>query len=505
MIATTFTKKIAAPVVETWTRPTDWLSLPSVPAQGLVGLCAVPPEGGYVSILANTNLTAANGGRYIVNWGDGTQDEINANVRFNKILNYNNYSNLSSLGYRQAIITITPKSGQNLTSLQIREHVDRPNSTTPWLDIEINATTTLTGLNIGLITGANVYHHMLERVKIHSLGNVTSIASLFRECISLKEVILPSTTKITSMSTLFYNCFSLLSVPVMDTSNVTNMSNMFYGCYKLKSVPAMDTAKVTTFSAMFQGCISLLSAPFLDASKTTTMANLFNGCVKLENIQNNFSTTILCTSLAYMFSGCRFLKNSPTFSNTSKVTTIAGLFNGCTELLSAPMLDCSSVTNIYATFLGCSRLTSLPNYVFPIAITDARFFISGAAALKSISNLTFSITIGNVQEFAYNAWSLSSVPLINATPVTNGTSAFNRCYNLVDVPVGFMTGCKVTIDFRYCSLSATALNKIFTSLATIPSAQATKPSIYIRGNPGIATCDITIATNKNWIVNSTLA
>jgi|LauGreDrversion4_2_1035121.scaffolds.fasta_scaffold04132_7 hypothetical protein len=504
MIATTFTKKIAAPVVETWTRPTDWLSLPSVPAQGLVGLCAVPPEGGYVSILANTNLTAANGGRYIVNWGDGTQDEINANVRFNKILNYNNYSNLSSLGYRQAIITITPKSGQNLTSLQIREHVDRPNSATPWLDIEINATTSLTGLNIGLISAANVYHYMLQRVKIHSLGNVTSIASLFRECISLQEVILPSTTKITSMSTLFYNCFSLLSVPVMDTSNVTNMSSMFYGCYKLKSVPAMNTAKVTTFSAMFQGCISLLSAPFLDASKTTTMANLFNGCVKLENIQNNFSTTILCTSLAYMFSGCRFLKNSPTFSNTSKVTNIAGLFNGCTELLSAPMLDCSSVTNIYATFSGCSRLTSLPNYVFPIAITDARLFISFATNLKSIANLIFSSTIGNMGEFANGANSLRAVPALNVTPASNNLTSFNRCYNLADVPDNFILGCKTTTDFRHCSLSAADLNKIFTSLATVLTTQ-TNRTISIRGNPGTATCDKTIATNKNWIVDVTTA
>lgn len=505
MIASTFIKKTSTPVAETWTRPSDWISLPPVPSQGLIGLCAVPPEGGYVSILANTNLTAANGGRYIVNWGDGTQDEIDANVRFNKILNYNNYSNLSFLGYRQAIITITPKSGQNLTSLQIREHVDLPNSTTPWLDIEINATTALTSLNIGLTTAANVYHYMLERVKIHSLGNVTSIASLFRECISLQEVILPSTTKITSMGNLFYNCFSLLSVPVMDTSNVAVMSNMFFGCYKLKSVPAMNTSKVTTFSAMFQGCISLLAAPFLDVSKATTMANLFNGCIKLESVQSNFSTTILCTNLSNMFSGCRSLKNAPAFSDTNKVTTIAGLFNACTELLNAPMLDCSSIVNINSTFASCSKLKWLPNYVFPMAITDARYFISTATQLKSISNLTFSSTIANFQEFAFNAWSLRSVPLINATPATNSNTAFNRCYNLVDVPNGFMTGCKVNIDFRYCSLSATALNKIFTSLATIPSTQATKPTIYIRGNPGAGTCDKTIATNKNWIVDVTTA
>lgn len=479
MIATAFTKKTTS-TAETWTRPADWLPLPAVPSQGLVGLCAVPPEGAYVAILANTNLAVANGGKYVVDWGDGTTQEIEANATIEKQLNYANYSSPSSRGYRQAIITVTPKSGQNLTTLRLVSYTPRPYTTTPWLDIEINAhTTALTTLNLTNATGGP-FNFQLERVKIHNLGNVTSLANLFRDCYVLSEVILPSTTKITSMASMFLNCYALLSVPAMDTANVTTMANMFQNCYNLKTVPSMNTAKVTTFISMF------------------------SGCVKLESVQNSF-TSGLCTTLANMFSGCRALKNPPVFTNTDKVTTISSIFYNCTELLTAPALTCPLVTNIYGAFYGCTRLTSLPNYSFPKPLTDARLFIALATKLKSIANLTFFSTIGNMGDFANGANSLSSVPALNVTPATNNVTAFNRCYNLADVPANFMLGCKSTTDFRYCSLSVADLNKIFTSLATIPSTQTTKPIIYIRANPGTANCDSAIATTKNWVVDTNTA
>lgn len=475
MIAAAFSKKTAS-TVEVWTRPADWLPLPTVPAQGLVGLCAVPPEGAYVAILANTNVAAASGGRYVIDWGDGTQNEVNANATFEKVLDYSSYGNASSRGYRQAIITVTPKSGQNLTLLRLVSYTPRPYTTTPWLDIEINGTTALATLQLTNATGGP-FHNLLERVKIHNLGNVTTLANFFQGCISLGEVILPSTTKITSMANMFNNCFSLLSVPTMDTSAVASMASMFVNCYKLKTVPVLDTAKVTT------------------------MASMFSGCVAMQSVQASFSTG-LCSTLANMFSGCRSLKNAPAFTDTSKVTTIASIFHSCTELLAAPAMNCALVTSVYAAFYGCARLVSLPSYVFPKAITDARLFIAGATNLKSIANLTFSSTIGNIGEFANGAWSLSSVPALNVSTASNGATAFNRCYNLADVPVGFVQGAKASIDFRYCSLSAAAIDKIFNSLATIPSTQTTKPIIYIRGNPGTATCTASLATGKNWVVDT---
>lgn len=487
MIATAFTKKTVAPTVETWTRPADWLALPAIPThppdhqhrQGLVGLCAVPPEGAYVAFRVSVSVAAASGGRFVVNWGDGTPvEEINENTTVYKTLNYSAYSGTDSArGYRQAIITVTPKSGQNLTVIQLRNHTSQPNASTPWLDLEINGTTALTQVTIG---ASSVFNRQLERVKIHGLGNVTSLASLFRECNSLAEVILPSTTKITSTAAMFYNCLSLLSVPPMDTTNVADMSNMFFNCYRLKAVPTLNTAKATT------------------------MASMFYACIALESVQTSFSTG-LCTTFSGMFQSCWKLKAPPIFSDTSKVTIIANMFNGCYELESAPQMNCALVTNASAVFSNCVKLTALPSYVFPKALTDTRWFISGARKLKSITNVTFSSTLGNMQDFASNAWALSGVPALNLSASTNTNLAFNRCSSLASVPAGFAAGAKVNIDFRYCSLSAEALNAIFNSLAAIPSAQTTKPIIYIIGNPGTATCNTALATNKYWVVNKTTA
>lgn len=478
MIATAFTKKTVAPVTEIWTRPDDWLPLPQAPAQGLVGLCAVPPEGAYIALMARTSVAAANGGRYVVDWGDGSAlEEIPENTIVYKTLSYASYSNNSARGYRQALIKVTPKTGQNLTVIQLKNHTAQPYASTPWLDLEINGTTALTQVLIG---STSVFNRQLERVKIHSFGNTASLADLFRNCIYLQEVILPSTTKATSMPAMFYNCISLANAPAMDTSNVTNMSSMFYNCVRLKTAPSLNTAKVTNMSSMFYGCASL------------------------ENVQPSF-TTGLCTTLASMFQGCYKLKTPPTFSDTSKVTTIASIFNGCLEMVAAPEMNCSLVTNIASAFTNCAQLTALPSYVFPEAITDARYFISGARKIKSLANLTFSSTIWNMGDFANGAWSLSAVPALNVSPSTNNALSFNRCFSLADVPVGFMAGAKSSADFRYNSLSATALNKIFSNLATIPSTQATKPIIYIRGNSGADTCDTTLATGKNWVVDKITA
>lgn len=49
----------------------------------------------------------------------------------------------------------------------------------------------------------------------------------------------------------------------------------------------------------------------------------------------------------------------------------------------------------------------------------------------------------------------------------------------------------------YAKLDATELNRIFGLLPTMAG------TIYIKGNPGTATCDQSIATAKGWTVNTT--
>lgn len=60
------------------------------------------------------------------------------------------------------------------------------------------------------------------------------------------------------------------------------------------------------------------------------------------------------------------------------------------------------------------------------------------------------------------------------------------------------TGIKVNVSFSNCSLSAAALNEIYTNLADLTALPSR--TITVTGNYGTAGDNPTIATAKNWTV-----
>jgi surface protein len=475
MIATAFVKKGQdTPTVETWTRPTDWLPLPTVPAQGLVGLSAVYENyPSLVAVKARTSVASTSGGAYLVDWGDGSApQEYPENTVASKSLDWSSYpaASTTSRGYRQAIIKVTPKTGQNLTQILLQSHPDRGNSVSPWLDVELNGTTALTTIGIGSTRSA-----LLERAKIHSFGNVTSLANLFNGCRSLREVLLPtSATKITSFASMYKDCQSLTTVPYLEAPNIN------------------------TIAAMFYGCNSLISAPTLNTAKVTTMAQAFQLCTKLEAVQPLFASGV-CTNTSSMFNSCCLLKNAPSFSDTSKVTTMASMFANCFVLESAPPMNCTAVTNSSAMFYYCYALRTIPAYTFS-KVTNISSFAYNAFLLEDLSHITINPLCTNFSNFCYNAVSLKTLPALDLSASTNNAGAFYAASSLRSIVA---TGIKAAIDVRYCSLSAAALNAIFTNL--VSRVGQTALIIYVRGNLGLTQTgyDPTIATAKNWTVNTT--
>ena len=99
-----------------WVRPSDWLPMPTgitSANQTFVGLHAVFSEGqNYCAFRFTTSA-----GQYQVDWGDGTVTLHNSNTNAEKEYNYASISNstLTSRGYKQVMITVTPVSGNFLT------------------------------------------------------------------------------------------------------------------------------------------------------------------------------------------------------------------------------------------------------------------------------------------------------------------------------------------------------------------------------------------------------
>jgi hypothetical protein len=122
---------------------------------------------------------------------------------------------------------------------------------------------------------------------------------------------------------------------------------------------------------------------------------------------------------------------------------------------------------------------------------------------------------GGGQSVFYFARRLRKVKLTlqNATNISfifNGCLSLTQCEvyglgNVTSAPSilsGFALSRLILSEFRLGftvlnnNLTAQALNDLFTSLGTASGAQ----TIIITGNPGAATCDTSIATNKGWTI-----
>ena len=93
----------------TWTRPSDWLTLPTMTesSEKMVALVAVHPHDSNYFAFTITCFT----GTYSVNWGDGTSNaNVTSGVQVNKLYTYSTAAlngTESTRGYRQAIVQVT--------------------------------------------------------------------------------------------------------------------------------------------------------------------------------------------------------------------------------------------------------------------------------------------------------------------------------------------------------------------------------------------------------------
>ena len=187
----------------TYTRPSDWLTMPTVAssAQTFVGLFAVSNhDSNYVALKATTST-----GNYQVDWGDGnvTTHASNTNAEYLYTYSAISESTLSNKGYRQVLITVTPVTG-NITGLNtnIAHSTQSISKKVTWLEYLINLPN-LTSLSIAQ-SGSGPKSSWLEKIAISHLGGLTSLSNLFSSLSGLKAFdITASTTGITNTSYMF--------------------------------------------------------------------------------------------------------------------------------------------------------------------------------------------------------------------------------------------------------------------------------------------------------------
>jgi len=267
-----------------WVRPSDWLTIPEVFAgeQKITALFAVFDN--------TSNFVAFTiSGAYTVDWGDGTVQNFATGATAERNYSYSaiGAGTLSTLGYRQAIITITPQSGQNFTSVNFWvKHSQaglQNNYAAGWLDIN------MAGALISNLTIRD-YLGLLQRFNFPSANAITNFQSFCQGCFSLASLPALNTAAGTNFQSFCVNCYPLVSLPALNTAAGTNFSSFCAGCFSLVSLPALNTAAGTNFSSFCAGCTSLSRSQITGTSNTISYANMRLGAVELVEIFTNLAT-----------------------------------------------------------------------------------------------------------------------------------------------------------------------------------------------------------------------
>jgi surface protein len=349
-------------------RPADWLPLPAAEAQSVKILKAVADQTENYTRLRMITST----GTYQVDWGDGVVETFNSNTFVSHNYDFNNAAldgTLTTRGYKQAIISITPTSGV-FTFAQLGVRQDSPSGlqqyNSGFLDMNINLPSLGAGNNL-IIGGNAVRHASLERVNITSWGNIISIADLFFSCSRLQS----------------------LNETEWNMANINNVSNLFRSCGAISKLNCSNwnTSGIFNWTNAFLACHGMVS--FIAPSgkiNSTSLINLFNSCYSLEELDLSGWDVSSVTSMNGIFASCFSLRDlNITGWDTSAVTNATNMFTSCFALDKIPALNLSAVNTITGqAFCGSSSsLTIMQATGINVSVNMANCMF-GATALNEI-------------------------------------------------------------------------------------------------------------------------
>jgi surface protein len=463
-----------------YTRPSDYLPIPTIinSEQKVAALVFISNDNSnFLSFIFN--------GNYTVDWGDGVVENVSSGVQANHVYNYSTFDptnlTLTSNGFKQAIVIITPQAGQNLTVINFSArhpstasanayaqpveelYISGPNLTSISLqsgNVYCKRASYINLINSG---NANQFGYLfsglvgLKKADIGKTGAVVATNNMFFSCTSLQEVTFSSETNFssnlnasamfmncqalvsvplfnigsaTNMQQMFNNCYALRTVPLFNTGSAINMINMFINCYSLTAVPLFDTKNVTSMASMFQGCVSLISVPLLDTINVTSMASMFSTCYSLISVP--LFNTIKVTTMANMFQDCRGLISVPLF-NTINLINMTSMFSTCNSLTFIPLFDTRNVTSMQNTFFSCLSLKTVPLFN-TIKVTSFSTMFQACASLITIPQFN-TVALTNMNSMFQGCSNLKTIPLLETSLVANMSTMFQNCYSLESVPL----------------------------------------------------------------------
>lgn len=552
---------ISDPSLISYTRPPEWVSLPSFEGltQYFAGVVAVyNNDTNFLTVRMDTSGTS-----YWVDWGDGTTSAGTDNQILYKNYTPAQYAGLTSSvyqNYKTALVQAYPLAGGRIEVMNLTTAHNQPNLSSsfefPWLDVAI----------VGASCSSFVVSSLpyLERVNFIGPNSITSNSTRFQDCLSLRQVVNWDTSRCTDFTAMFRRCRNLRDVPRLDTRLATGnvIPSMFDGCFSLTYVPFFDVSRCTNTNNLFANCPSLSTAPPLNLSSSDNLGGLFQTTYSLSEIPwFPLSPTLTTMQSAFLGSGAKTfpqLDFSRVTSNSingnsmffgfrgdvlpnwdySKFSNLATMVARSYTLQKAPdVMDISNATTIAEIFYDCQALKEGPRFIRTGNInTDARDMFFGCPQLKFVPAFnTFRITSFNNSfisdgalvgvGFTFNyptgqTWATSTVfngtfngcvslreigisdvsGISGSTYTTAYSGMFSNCFSLSSVG---LSGISENFSISGCALGATALNDLYERLAVVGASGSNARTITVTGNWGVSAAlghNPNIATAKGWSV-----
>ena len=162
----------------------------------------------------------------------------------------------------------------------------------------------------------------------------------------------------------------------------------------------------------------------------TSANELYRGDTNLIYAPNIDTSNV--TDMTAIFSGCTSL-TTVQLLNTSNVTNMSKMFDSCSSLTTAPLLDTSNVTDMEYMFIACTNLTTVP-LLNTSKVTKMKSIFDKCTSLTTVPLFDTS----KVTDMSYmfkDCSNLTTVPAFDTSNVTNMSNMFNGCYNLTSLPL----------------------------------------------------------------------
>ena len=187
----------------------------------------------FISNSSSNFLAFTIAGNYTVDWGDGTVENFSTGVAANHTYNYSTYdptnTTLTSAGFKQAWVTVTPQAGANITSINLQtRHSSAVASnyySQPIEEIYLSAPN-LTSLTVGTTNPSNtIYPRYCRYINLINTGAITSFGNLMYSMYNLVVIDIGTTAAITSLANMFVACQSLLDVRFSSNANLASCTS----------------------------------------------------------------------------------------------------------------------------------------------------------------------------------------------------------------------------------------------------------------------------------------